>query len=526
MTTREQILNTLTRETQPWDVLVIGGGATGLGTAVEAVSRGYRTLLVERSDFAKGTSSRSTKLVHGGVRYLQQLNLTLVTDALRERGHMLRNAPHLVHDMSFVVPAYSYSSLPYYGIGLKVYERLSGRLSFGRSELLSRKSTLEKLPELMEHGLRGGILYHDGQFDDARYAIALMRTFQDLGGTAVNYVEAVGLLQSSGKTSGIQAKDIENGNTFDLQAKVVINACGVFAEGTIAMDQGAHSSLLAVSQGTHFVLPRNFLSGKTALMIPKTADGRVLFAIPWHGALIVGTTDEAVDRASAEPRALAKEKKFLFEHITRYFGRKPEIEEILSVWSGLRPLVKKGGVKTSKLSRDHTILVSQSGLITVTGGKWTTYRRMGQDTINRACDVAKLPKAPSRTLELKIHGWTMDAPENASEWERVYGSDLAMVRGLSSDGIDLDAPLHPRLPFKARDVVWSARYEMARTVEDVLARRTRALFLDARASIESASKVACILAKELGRCEAWKQKELANFSDLANGYLYQESDGA
>ena len=526
VTTRDQILNTLTRETQPWDVLVIGGGATGLGTAVEAASRGYRTLLVERSDFAKGTSSRSTKLVHGGVRYLEQLNLTLVMDALRERGHMLRNAPHLVHDMSFVVPAYSYASLPYYGLGLKVYERLSGRLSFGRSELLSRKSTLEKLPELMEHGLRGGILYHDGQFDDARYAIALMRTFQDLGGTAINYVEAVGLLQSGGKTSGIQAKDVENGNTFDLQAKVVINACGVFAEGTIAMDHGAHSSLLAVSQGTHFVLPRNFLSGNTALMIPKTADGRVLFAIPWHGALIVGTTDEAVDGASSEPRALAKEKKFLFEHITRYFGRKPQREEILSVWSGLRPLVKKGGVKTSKLSRDHTILVSQSGLITVTGGKWTTYRRMGQDTIDRACGVASLPKAPSRTLELKIHGWTMDAPENASEWERVYGSDLPLVRGLSSDGIDLDAPLHPRLPFKARDVVWSARYEMARTVEDVLARRTRALFLDARASIEAASKVAGILAKELGRCDAWKAKELANFSDLASGYLYRDSDGA
>jgi glycerol-3-phosphate dehydrogenase len=522
--TREPILNALTSETKPWDVLVIGGGATGLGTAVEAASRGYRTLLVERGDFAKGTSSRSTKLVHGGVRYLQQLNLTLVMDALRERGHMLRNAPHLVHDMSFVVPAYSYASLPYYGLGLKVYERLSGRLSFGRSELLSRKSTLEKLPELMEHGLRGGILYHDGQFDDARYAIALMRTFQDLGGTAINYVEAVGLLQSGGKTSGIQAKDVENGNTFDLLAKVVINACGVFAEGTIAMDRGAHSSLLAVSQGSHFVLPRSFLSGNTALMIPKTADGRVLFAIPWHGALIVGTTDEAVDGASAEPRALAKEKKFLFEHITRYFGRKPQREEILSVWSGLRPLVKKGGVKTSKLSRDHTILVSQSGLITVTGGKWTTYRRMGQDTINRACDVASLPKAPSRTLELKIHGWTMDVPGNASEWERVYGSDLPMVRGLSSNGIDLDAPLHPRLPFKARDVVWSARYEMARTVEDVLARRTRALFLDARASIEAASAVAGILAKEMGRCEAWKAKELAEFSDLANGYLYQDND--
>jgi glycerol-3-phosphate dehydrogenase len=524
VTTREEILGRLTSETQPWDILVIGGGATGLGAAVEAASRGYRTLLVERSDFAKGTSSRSTKLAHGGVRYLEQLNLTLVTDALRERGHMLRNAPHLVHDQTFVVPAYSYASLPYYGFGLKVYEWLSGRLSFGRSELLSRKSTLEKLPGLMEHGLRGGILYHDGQFDDARYAIALLRTFQDLGGTAINYVEAVGLLQSGGKTTGIMARDQEDGAVFELRAKAVINACGVFSEDTLSMDRGGQGSLLAVSQGTHFVLPAALLSGKTALMIPKTADGRVLFAIPWHGATIVGTTDEPVESASAEPRALRSEKKFLLDHIARYFGRRPRSEEILSVWSGLRPLVKKGGVKTSKLSRDHTILVSQSGLVTVTGGKWTTYRRMGQDTINRASEVAGLPKSRSRTLELKIHGWTAEPLGDASDWESVYGSDLPKVRALSSEDSSLDTLLHPRLPFRAREIVWSARYEMARTVEDVLARRTRALFLDARAAIEAAPAVAGLLARELKRSDDWKAKDLANFLDVAKGYLYQEDE--
>ena len=321
MASRQELLSQLGASSQPWDVLVIGGGATGLGAAVEAAARGYRTLLVERSDFAKETSSRSTKLVHGGVRYLEQMNLTLVLDALRERGHMLSNAPHLVHDLSFVVPAYSYLSLPYYGFGLKVYERLSGKLSLGRSELLSRESTLEKLPGVTRDHLRGGILYHDGQFDDARYAIALLRTLEDLGGTAINYVEATGLIERGGKIVGIKAHTLEEGSVFDLQAKVVINACGVYAEETLALDGRLRNSLLAISQGSHFVLPRSFLPGNTALMIPKTADGRVLFAIPWHGALLVGTTDVPIEKTSPEPRALPEEKQFLRAHIARYLGR-------------------------------------------------------------------------------------------------------------------------------------------------------------------------------------------------------------
>ena len=526
MTQRNEMLKELGGNTEPWDVLVIGGGATGLGAAVEAASRGYRTLLVERSDFAKETSSRSTKLVHGGVRYLEQMNLTLVLDALRERGHMLRNAPHLVHDLSFVVPAYSYFSLSYYGMGLKLYERLSGRLSFGRSELLSREATLEKLPGIKNVGLRGGILYHDGQFDDARYAIALLRTLEDLGGAAINYVEATGLIERGGKIAGIKAHDREDGSVFDVQAKAVINACGVHAEDTLALDGRPRGPLLAISQGSHFVLPRSFLPGDTALMIPKTADGRVLFAIPWHNALLVGTTDVPVESKSAEPRALPEEKKFLRDHIARYFGRAPRPEEILSVWSGLRPLVRKGGVATSKLSRDHTIFVSPSGLITVTGGKWTTYRRMGQDTIDRAVQVAALPKQPSRTLELKLHGWTPDTNMAAttanSAWDSVYGSDLPALSALSSQDPSLDAPLHPRLPFRLREVVWAARYEMARTVEDVLARRTRALFLDARAAIEAAPAVANLLARELHRSEAWKAHDLASFLETAKGYLCED----
>ncbi len=523
MTTREELLNELGREPQLWDVLVIGGGATGLGAAVEAASRGYRTLLIERFDFCKGTSSRSTKLVHGGVRYLQQFNLTLVLDALRERGHMLRNAPHLVHDLSFVVPAYSNFSLPYYGLGLKVYERMSGRLSLGHSQLLSRQETLEQLPGIHPDGLRGGILYHDGQFDDARYAIALLRTFEDLGGTALNYVAAVRLLERGGRIVGVKARDCEQDTIFDIQAKAVINACGVFAEETLALDGRAHAPLLAVSQGTHFVLPRSFLPGSTALMVPKTADGRVLFAIPWHGATMIGTTDEPVDNRAGkipeEPRVMAAERQFLFDHIARYFDRRPKPEEILSVWSGLRPLVRKRGAKTSQLSRDHTILVAPTGLITVLGGKWTTYRKMGQDAIDRAMQVASLPAHKSATLEMKLHGWSQDTSAAVSEWERVYGSDLPALHALSAQDPCLGELLHARLPYRKREIVWAARYEMARTVEDVLARRTRALFLDARAAIEAAPAVASLLTNELRKNESWCENQIRAFTGLARGYL-------
>jgi glycerol-3-phosphate dehydrogenase len=514
---RAEILRRLGEQAE-WDVLVIGGGATGLGAAVEAAARGYRTALVERADFAKGTSSRSTKLVHGGVRYLEQMNITLVLDALQERGHMLENAPHIVHNLSFVVPIFDAFGLPYYGFGLKVYEWLSGRLSFGASRMLSVKKTLEMLPSVTGNGLRGGVLYHDGQFDDARYAVSLMRTFEELGGAAINYAEVTGLIERDGKLVGVHVRDCESDATFDLQGKVIVNATGVFTEGILAMD-GDRESLLSVSQGSHFVLPSEFLKSTNAMMIPKTSDGRVLFAIPWHGATVVGTTDEAVDGASVEPRSMEMERRFLMEHIEEYLGRRPKSEEVLSVWSGLRPLVRKGGGATSKLSRDHTILVRPSGLVTITGGKWTTYRRMGEDVIDRAAEVAGLKKEPSRTRALRLHGWTRDVV--AVESERVYGSDLPLIERLSEQDASLKELVHPRLPYRMREVVWAARHEMARTVEDVLARRLRALFLDARAAIEAAPRVADVLALELGRSEAWKARDLESFYNVARGYVYE-----
>lgn len=518
---RASILLELERN-QVWDVLVIGGGATGLGTAVEAAARGYRTLLIERDDFAKGTSSRSTKLVHGGVRYLEQFNFRLVLDALKERGHMLRNAPYLVHRMSFVVPIYDYLGLPYYGFGLKMYEWLSGRLSLGRSEMLSASETVDRLPTITQAGLKGGILYQDGQFDDARYAITLMRTLFDLGGVALNHAGVVRLLQDGGRTSGVVARDAESGQEWEIRAKAVVNATGVFAEEILAMDGSGGERLLAISQGTHFVLPRDYLPGGTAMMVPKTSDGRVLFAIPWHERLVVGTTDEPMPGSTTEPRSTSQEREFLTDHIRKYLGRTVGRGDVLSVWSGLRPLAAKGSASTSKLSRDHKMIVSGTGLVTVTGGKWTTYRRMGEDAINHAAGVGGLKAAPSRTLDLPLHGSpAIGSASDAERSEDVYGTDRPALKALCAERPELRELLHPRLPYRQCEVLWAARFEMARTVEDVLARRTRSLFLDARAALEAAPAVAALLAGELGRTPEFQKKDLQAFEAVAKGYVYE-----
>jgi glycerol-3-phosphate dehydrogenase len=514
--TRKAALQALA-EGQPWDVLVLGGGATGLGAAVEAASRGYRTLLLEKYDFAKGTSSRSTKLVHGGVRYLEQMNITLVLDALRERGYMLRNAPHIVHKLDFVVPVYTWFGLPYYGIGLKVYEWLSGKRSFGPSKLLSIKETLAHLPTIKKEGLKGGILYRDGQFDDARYAITLLRSLEDLGGTALNYFGAMGLIKQNDKIVGVHALNSETDDSVDIFAKVVINATGAFTEELLRMDVPGEESLLTISQGTHFVIDRKYMPSANALMIPKTSDGRVLFAIPWHEHLVVGTTDEAVPSASLEPHALLKEREFLAEHIQKFLGATLAPTDVLSMWSGLRPLVREGTGSSSKLSRDHKVLISSSGLVTVTGGKWTTYRRMGQDAIDKAAAHAGLAAVPTRTAHMPLHGAiSSEAAAALSDADRVYGSDLSALNALDAP----DEPLHPDLPYRVHDVIWAARFEMARTVEDVLARRTRSLFLNARAAQAMAPKVAALLAQELGRDEAWQQQQVRAFEHVAKGYLY------
>jgi glycerol-3-phosphate dehydrogenase len=518
--TREELLKRLDDTRRVWDVIVIGGGATGLGTAVEAAGRGYSTLLLERGDFSSGTSSRSTKLIHGGVRYLKQGNLALVLEALHERGLLIRNAPHLVHNLAFVVPLYDWWEGPFYGIGLKFYDALAGRLGLGPSRHLSREETIQRIPTVEPAGLRGGVIYHDAQFDDARLAVSMARTLAGLGGTPLNYLEVTGLEKSNGLTSGVTVRDREVGREYRLRSRVVINATGVFCDGVRQMDDPAAEPVISPSQGGHLVLDRSFLPADSAVMVPRTDDGRVLFEVPWPGRVIVGTTDTPVSAVLAEPRPLEGEIRFLLDHAGRYLARRPGRGDVLSVFAGLRPLVRHAGEEaTAALSRDHTILVSGSGLVTVTGGKWTTYRRMGEDTVERAIQVAGLEARPSVSSGQRIHGWSAEV--QAEPWG-VYGSEADQVRALAASDRSWGELLHPDLPYRAVQVVWAVRHEYARSWEDVLARRTRALFLDARASMAMAPAVAMLMAAELGRDEAWQWREVADFLALASGYLPEE----
>jgi glycerol-3-phosphate dehydrogenase len=504
------------RGEKPWDMCIIGGGATGLGVAVDAASRGFSTLLLEQYDFAKGTSSRSTKLVHGGVRYLQQGNVKLVTEALHERGILRRNAPHLVKDQSFIVPNYKWWEGSFYGIGLKVYDWMAGSLGLGKSRSLSREETLALAPTLDGDGLRGGVLYHDGQFDDARLAIELAKTAVEQGAVVLNYCRVDELLKEDGRITGVKAVDTIGGETYTIYSKTVINATGVFTDSILKKDDAASESIITPSQGVHLVLDKEFLPGDAAILIPHTDDGRVLFAVPWHNKIIAGTTDTMVDRAEIEPRALQTEIDFILQQIGKYLKRDPGYADIRSVYAGLRPLVKSSGRKTAELSRDHLVMISESGLVTITGGKWTTYRRMAEDTVNTAIAQGRLPERACRTATLPIHG-AMEV--DFSDPLHFHGSDLAAIRVLAGADPDWGRPLHPGLPYCMAEIVWAVREELCMTVEDALSRRTRSLLLDARAAMECAEAVAALLAKELNRDLAWQQAQVEEFRRLAAGYL-------
>ena len=506
--TREALLARLA-EPKTWDVVVIGGGATGLGCAVDAAARGYSTLLLEAHDFAKGTSSRATKLIHGGVRYLAQGNLPLVREALAERALLLANAPHLVHPQRFVVPAYRWHEKPMLAAGLAMYDLLAGTHGIERSRLLDAARTVAALPNVRTEGLRGGIAYWDARFDDARLAVTLMRTLFDLGGLALNYAPVGDLLIDEGKVTGVQVADAERGTEYRVSARVVINATGVWADALRRRERPQAAALLRPSQGVHLVVGREFLPGDDAMLVPKTEDGRVLFAIPWQGRVLLGTTDTPRADLPLEPAPLDDEIGFILRTAARYLRRAPAAADVSSVFVGLRPLIGAGDASPTRgLSREHLIEVSPGGLVSITGGKWTTYRRMGADAVEAARSVAGLPARAEATAGLRLHG----AP--AVPCSDVFGAEREAVDSLPGAG----ERVQDGLDLTAAEVRFAVRHELARTVEDVLARRHRALFVDAALAVAAAPRVAALMAEELG-CDAdWAAHQVAAFGELAARY--------
>ena len=509
-------------ETNEWDVIVIGGGASGLGSALDSTLRGYKTILFESHDFAKGTSSRSTKLVHGGVRYLAQGDVSLVKEALRERGLLAKNAAHLVKNQAFVIPNYSWWGGPFYLIGLSIYDMLAGKLSIGKTKYLSKKTTKKLLSNIQEKGLNSGVLYHDGQFDDSRLAINLMQSAIENNATLVNYMQVTGLLKSeSGKINGVTIKDTISGESFEVKGKSVINATGVFTDTILNMNNPNHKKTVVPSQGVHLVLDKSFLPQEDAIMIPKTSDGRVLFVVPWHEKVVVGTTDTLIEHSSFEPKALEKEIQFILDTAKKYLVKVPTREDVLSVFAGLRPLAapKEEGKSTKEVSRSHKIIVDKSGLVTVIGGKWTTYRQMAQEIIDEAATAGNLPKIETKTHHFSIHGNMPASQVNRKDHLYIYGSDIPEIIKLQKSNPEYAKKIHSRYDYTFAEVVWAIKHEMAVTVEDVLARRIRFLFLDARAAIDAAKPVAEFMAKETGKTEEWAKQQTETFIQLAKNYL-------
>jgi len=522
---RDAGLQKIVDRTTPWDFLVIGGGATGASILLDAAARGFSALLLEQHDFGKGTSSRSTKLVHGGVRYLAQGNVSLVREALRERTRLRNNAPHVVKEMSFLVPCRNVWQRCWYGIGFKIYDLLAGQSGFRRSRLLGRQASLHAVPTLRPEQAAGGVLYSDGQFDDARLLINILQTAVAHGGTALNYFPVTGIQKNTdGQVTGVMASDRETGQTFSISARAVINATGPFCDGLRQLDSPTVKPLVATSQGVHLVLPKHFLPGDTAVIVPKTSDGRVIFLIPWYDHVVVGTTDTPLEKPVAEPRAQADEIEFLLTTAAQYLTQPPTVGDVLSVFTGIRPLVRPGGAtdttSTARLSRDHTILRSPSGLITITGGKWTTARKMAEDCVDRAIEWCSLPRRSCRTANLPIQGDSSRSPreEDSAPRESTSGTDAEAIEQLAQQDARLAEPLVPGYRLRGAEVLWSVRQEMARTVEDVLARRSRLLFLNVQAALQAAPAVADLMLRERQRDPQWREQQLSDFSQTARAF--------
>ena len=517
----EQIHRIQDRE-KIWDFVVIGGGATGLGCAVDAASRGYQVALLEQDDFAKCTSSRSTKLVHGGVRYLQKGDVMLVLEALHERGRMKANAPHLVKNQSFVIANYTWWDNFLYFCGLTLYDLLSLGFGYGHSKFIRKESVLHRLPAIKEKGLKGGIVYHDGQFDDSRMAVNLAQTCIEQGGVVINHFKVSEILHDDqGKVCGVRAIDKETGKLYELKAKAVINAAGIFVDEVMKLDAPGHKPMVKPSQGVHLVLDMKFLQGQDALMVPKTSDGRVLFAVPWHNRVVVGTTDVLRDHPESEPRALEEEIDFILKTAGLYMVPAPTRKDIISVFAGQRPLAapKKEGKSAKEISRSHKIIVSDNGLVTITGGKWTSYRLMAEDTVDKAIAMNLVEKRKCITKHLKIHGWRQD-PDLTSHYY-IYGSDEPALHQLEQETDKYAEKISPKYAYTYGEVIWAVRHEMARTLDDVLARRVRLLYIDAHEALNVAPKVAEVMASELNMPESWVEEQVKSFTAIANNYIVE-----
>lgn len=516
MNRKELIGNLKKDQGKIWDIIVIGGGATGLGIALDSVSRGYETLLLEQADFSSGTSSKSTKLVHGGVRYLAKGDVFLVIEALHERGLMLKNAPHLTSDQEFIIPLFSWFDVCLYYAGLKFYDILSGRLSLGKSYYINPSETLKRLPNLKSEGLKGGIVYHDGQFDDSRMAVALASESVRRGATILNYFRVSGILKDEkGKINGVRAEDLGTKEQYDIAGRVVINATGVFADSVSRLDNPEASASIKPSQGIHLVLDRSFLQGNSAIMIPKTEDGRVLFAIPWYDKVVVGTTDTPLNEISMEPKALEQEIGFILRTASLYLKRAPERKDILSIFAGLRPLAADPGNPhaTKEVSRRHKISVTDSGLVSIVGGKWTTYRRMAEEALDSAIKKGLIEKRKCNTGNLSL------VSDKSSTRLKIYGRGESEIVKIISDDPSAGRTLHPDLPYTRAEIEWICRNEMPVNIDDVLARRTRSILLNARASAEIAPVVADIMARETSHDAEWKSIQLKSYNALIDKYL-------
>ncbi|PIF00533.1 MAG: FAD-dependent oxidoreductase [Maribacter sp.] len=516
---RKAMTSRLKEESETYDFIVIGGGSTGIGIALEASARGYSVVLLEKSDFTKSTSSKATKLLHGGVRYLAQGDIGLVREAVVERGLMLQNAPHITKVQSFIIPTHGLYDEILYTVGLTFYDLLAGKLSLGKSRRISKAKTLKRISLINPDKISAGVVYYDGQFDDSRMAINALQSSVEMGAVVANYCSVGSLVKGAdGKLTGVKVHDEEGDESFEIKGRQIVNATGVFADDILQMDSPGAKKTIAPSQGVHLVLDNSFLPGDDAITIPKTDDGRVLFLVPWHNKVIVGTTDTPVEKESLEPVALEEEIGFILNTASRYLTKKPKRSDVLSVFAGLRPLAATNGKvnKTKEISRSHKIYTSESGLLTIVGGKWTTFRKMGEDLVDKAEKNNKWRHIPTKTTHLRIHGYK----ENVSYDDPLYfyGSDEEPLLKLSKQN-GWNKSISDSLGVIGVQVVWAIRNEMARTVEDFLARRTRCQILDAKESIRMAPEVAKIMAGELGEDKDWQTKQVADYTAVTSNYI-------